>query len=70
MRAIKFKYAIALNLSVVDNEIWSAIEQAKEVSKELDIPVCLTNPLNGKYHIFQSWDDSEKIFNRINENHK
>ena len=54
MRAIKYKYAIALNLSVVDNEVWDAIEQAKEVSKELDIQVCLTNPLNGKHHIFSS----------------
>ena len=66
MRAIKYKYAIALNLSVVDNEIWAAIEQSKEVSKELDIPVCLTNPLNGKYHIFQSWENSEEIFGAIN----
>ena len=66
MRAIKFKYAIALNLTVVDNEIWGAIEQAKEVSKELNIPVCLTNPRNGKYHIIQSWKNSEEIFDRIN----
>lgn len=66
MRAIKYKYAIALNLSVVDNEVWSAIEQAKEVSKELDIQVCLTNPLNGKHHIFSSWENSEEIFRKIN----
>lgn len=66
MRAIKYKYAIALNLSVIDNEVRNAVEQAKEVSKELDIQVCLTNPLNGKQHIFSSWDDTEEIIRIIN----
>lgn len=51
MRAIKYKYALALNLSIVENEegmINRAIEQAIDIAKELKIGVRLQNPFNNK----------------------
>lgn len=51
MRAIKYKYALALNLSIVENEksiIKCAVEQAIDIIKELEIGVRLQNPFNNK----------------------
>ena len=51
MRAIKSKYALALNLSIVENEkriIKCAVEQAIDIIKELEIGVRLQNPFNNK----------------------
>lgn len=68
MRAIKYKYALALNLSIVENEksmIKEAIEQAKNISDEFEMEVCLTNPFNGKFAIFFSNTDTEEIFQML-----
>jgi hypothetical protein len=68
MRAIKYKYALALNLSIVENEesmIKEAIEQAKNISEELVIQINLYNPFNKKSCLIDSYSDSEKIFNHI-----
>ena len=62
MRAIKYKYAIALNLSIADDcSILESIEQAKDVSNELGIQVCLTNSFNGKSTTFYGYKDTEEI---------
>jgi len=68
MRAVKYKYAVAINLSIVDDSdsyIRDAIEQAKNISDELDMQVCLTNPFNGKFAIFYSHSDSEELFDKL-----
>lgn len=68
MRAIKYKYALALNLSIVNNEevmIKDAIEQAKNISEELDIQINLYNPFNKKSCLIDSFTNSEEIFNHI-----
>lgn len=68
MRAIKYKYALALNLSIVENEepmIKDAIEQAKNISEELQIQINLYNPFNKKSCLIDSFSNSEKIFNHI-----
>jgi hypothetical protein len=68
MRAIKYKYALALNLSIVENEeymIKDAIEQAKNISNELLIQVNLYNPFNKKSCLIDSCSNSEEIFNHI-----
>jgi hypothetical protein len=49
MRAIKYKYALTLEMSISDKDmVRDAIEQAIEVSKELDIRIHLTNPFTQK----------------------
>lgn len=68
MRAIKYKYALALNLSIVNNEkvmIKDAIEQAKNISEELGIQINLYNPFNKKSCLIDSFTNSEEIFNHI-----
>lgn len=68
MRAIKYKYAVALNLSVVENadcDIYSAIEQSKDIAVGLDIKVCLTNPFNGKSATFFGYEDVDEIFDKL-----
>lgn len=68
MRAIGFKYAVALNLSIIDNidsYIYDAIEQAKNIADEFDMQVCLTNPFNGKFAIFHSNADTEELFKKL-----
>ena len=68
MRAIKYKYALALNMSIVENEefmIKDAIEQAKNISEELWIQINLSNPFNKKSCLIDSISNSEEIFNHI-----
>ena len=68
MRAIKYKYALALNLSIVENEesmIKDAIDQAKNISKELWIQINLYNPFNRKSCLLDSNSNSEEIFKHI-----
>lgn len=68
MRAIKYKYALALNLSIVENEefmIKDAIEQAKNISEELGIQINLYNPFNKKRCLIDSFTNSEEIYNHI-----
>lgn len=68
MRAIKYKYALALNLSIVETEeymIKDAIEQAKNISEELNIQINLYNPFNKKNCLIDSYSNSEEIFNHI-----
>lgn len=68
MRAIKYKYAVALNLSITDTDdgyIYDAIEQAKNISDEFEMQVCLTNPFNGKFAIFYSNTDTEELFQKL-----
>lgn len=68
MRAIKYKYALALNLSIVENEeymIKDAIEQAKNISEELLIQINLYNPFSKKSCLIDSTSNSEEIFNHI-----
>lgn len=68
MRAIKYKYALALNLSIVENEesmIKEAIEQAKNISEELNIQINLYNPFNNKSCLIDTYSNSEEIFNHI-----
>lgn len=68
MRAIKYKYALALNLSIVENEesmIKDAIEQAKNISEELLIQINLYNPFNKKSCLIDSTTNSKEIFNHI-----
>lgn len=65
MRAIKYKCAVALNLSITNNSdsyIYDAIEQAKNISDEFEMQVCLTNPFNGKFAMFYSNTDTEELF--------
>ena len=69
MRAIKYKYALALNLSIVENEksmIKEAIKQAKNISEELWIQINLSNPFNNKSCLIDSSSNSEEIFNHLN----
>lgn len=68
MRAIKYKYAVALNLSITNNTdcyIYDAIEQAKNISDEFEMQVCLTNPFNGKFATFFSNTDTEELFQML-----
>ena len=68
MRAIKYKYALALNLSIVENDkfmIKDAIKQAKNISEELCIQINLYNPFNKKSCLIDSTSNSEEIFNHI-----
>lgn len=68
MRTIKYKYALALNLSIVDNDefmIRDAIEQAKNISEELSIQINLYNPYNKKSCLIDSCTNSEEIFKHI-----
>ena len=68
MRAIKYKYALALNLSIVEDEefmIKDAIKQALNISNELSIQINLYNPFNRKSCLIDSTSDSEEIFNHI-----
>ena len=68
MRAIKYKYALALNLSIVENEeymIKEAIDQAKNISEELLIQINLYNPFNKKSCLIDSTSNDEEIFNHI-----
>lgn len=49
MRAIKYKYALTLEMSVSEEDlVYPACEQAMEISKELDIRIHLTNPFTQK----------------------
>lgn len=68
MRAIKYKYALALNLSIVENEelmIKEAIEQAQEISEQLDIQVNLHNPFNNKSCLIDITSEFDKIFEHL-----
>lgn len=68
MRAIKYKYALALNLSIVENEesmIKDAIEQTKNISQELSIQINLYNPFNKKSCLIDQYSSSKEIFNHI-----
>lgn len=68
MRAIKYKYALALNLSIVENEegmINRAIEQAQEISEQLDIQVNLHNPFNNKSCLIDNTIDFDDIFEHL-----
>lgn len=68
MRAINYKYALALNLTITDTTdsyIYDAIEQAKNIADEFDMQVCLTNPFNGKFAIFHSNADTEELFQKL-----
>lgn len=68
MRAIKYKYALALNFSIVENEesmIKEAIDEAKNISEELSIQINLYNPFNKKSCLIVHYSDSEEIFNQI-----
>lgn len=59
---------LALNLSIVENEeymIKDAIEQAKNISEELNIQINLYNPFNKKSCLMDSFSNSEEIFNLI-----
>ena len=63
MRAIEYKYALALNLSIVANEksmIKCAVEQAINIIKKLEIGVRLQNPFNNKEILIRdSWEIDE-----------
>lgn len=49
MRAIKYKYALTLEMSVSEEDlVYDACEQAMEISKELDIRIHLVNPFTKK----------------------
>lgn len=68
MRAIKYKYALALNLSIVDNEegmLNRAIEQAQEISEQLDIQVNLHNPFNKKTCLIDITSEFDEIFEHL-----
>lgn len=68
MRTIKNKDAVALNLSVVDEGyVYNAIEQAKGISKEFEMKVCLTNPFNGEFAIFDSDSDTKEVFLKLKQ---
>ena len=60
MRAIKYKYALCLNMTVCDGLIEEAVDEAIEISKELDIAILLKNPSNNKEVLIErSWDYDE-----------
>lgn len=68
MRAIKYKYALALNLSIVENEenmIKCAVEQAQEISEQLDIQVNLHNPFNNKSCLIDITSEFDEIFEHL-----
>ena len=49
MRAIKYKYALTLEMLVSEEDlVYPACEQAIEIAKELDIRIHLTNPFTQK----------------------
>jgi hypothetical protein len=49
MRAIKYKYALNLEMSISDEDmVHDAVEQAIEISKELGIRIHLVNPFTKK----------------------
>lgn len=68
MRAIKYKYALALNLSIVENEdcmIKEAIDEAINISEELNIQINLYNPFNKKSCLIDQYTDKDEIFSHI-----
>lgn len=70
MRAIKYKYALALNLSITENGksmINRAIEQAIDIVKELEIGVRLQNPFNNKEILIDPYNLSEIDFEELVE---
>lgn len=68
MKAVKYKYALALNLSIVENEecmIKRAVEQAQEISEQLDIKVNLHNPFNNKSYLIDIISEFDDIFEHL-----
>lgn len=68
MRAIKYKYALAMNFSIVENEegmIYRAIEQAQEISEQLEIQVNLHNPFNNKSCLIDNTSEFDEIFEHL-----
>ena len=66
MRAIKYKYALTLEMSVSDKDmVRDAVEQAIEVSKELDIRIHLTNPFTQKDCYINMYENIDKKVNEL-----
>jgi hypothetical protein len=58
MRAIKYKYALTLEMSVSEEDlVHEACEEAMEISKELDIRIHLTNPFTQKDCYIDTWGE-------------
>jgi hypothetical protein len=66
MRAIKYKYALTLEMSISDKDmVKDAIEQAIEVSKELDIRIHLINPFTKKDCYIDRYENIDKKVNEL-----
>ena len=66
MRAIKYKYALTLEMSVsVEDLVYLACEQAMEISKELDIRIHLTNPFTQKDCYINMYENIDKKVNEL-----
>ena len=66
MRAIKYKYALTLEMSISDKDmVRDAIEQAIEMSKELDIRIHLTNPFTQKDCYINMYENIDKKVNEL-----
>lgn len=66
MRAIKYKYALTLEMSISDKDmVRDAVEQAIEVSKELDIRIHLTNPFTQKDCYINMYENIDKKVNEL-----
>jgi hypothetical protein len=66
MRAIKYKYALTLEMSVSDKDmVRDAVEQAIEVSKELDIRIHLVNPFTKKDCYINMYENIDKKVNEL-----
>lgn len=68
MRSINYKYALALNLSIIEDDestIYHAIDQARNISRELDIQIRLLNSFNKKEMLIDEYSNIDEIYNYI-----
>lgn len=67
MRAIQYKYALALEMSVTEEDlVHCSCEQAMEISKELNIRIHLTNPFTQKdCYIYGYEEDIEDLIAKL-----
>jgi hypothetical protein len=66
MRAIKYKYALNLEMSISDEDmVHDAVEQAIEISKELGIRIHLVNPFTKKDCYIHRYENIDKLVAKL-----